>query len=333
MFNPSVCSGCVMKEDLFIRQNRSKWDSYAEKLGVFSSMSAEELANCYQDVLTDLAYAQTQFPDSRIVFFLNGLAKDLHQRVYSPRYYSVKQFVNLFTYEIPNIVVKARKELLMSFVLFSAFVIAGVIFSIRDEEFVVSILGEDYVDMTLKNIAVGKPTDVYSGGGMAESFLRIMDNNVKVSFKMYASGILPIIGPLYFIKSNGLMLGAFQTLFFLHDAGLQSMTAIWIHGAFEISSLIIAAGAAFAMGKGWVFPGTYSRLESLKQSGLDSVKILASTVPLFVVAAFFEGFVTRQVQYPLAVKLFLIFGSFSFIIFYYVVLPYKLYRKQKSMQK
>lgn len=317
-----------MKETVFIRQNMKKWLVIEDKID--GHCNAEDLSNAYQEVLSDLAFARTQYPDSRIVYYLNSMAKKMHQKVYAPRVFGPKQLVRLLTYEVPNVVVWARKELLLSLALFLAFTFAGVVFSLQNENFIVETLGSEYVDMTLRNIANGEPTAVYSTGGPLDSFIEIMLNNLMVTFKMYGSGILPIIGPLFFIKSNGLMLGAFQTLFFLHNTGFQSMTAIWIHGAFEISSLIIAGGASFTLGKGWIFPGTYSRRESVKRSGLASVKILASTVPLFIVAAFFEGFVTRQVQYPLVFKLFLIFGSFSFIIFYYVVVPYKLYRKQKS---
>lgn len=321
-----------MKEGIFIRKNKEKWQHYEECLHSFKgSMSAEELATSYQEVLSDLAYAQTQFPNSRIVYYLNTMSKELHEKVYAPRVNTFQHFMRMLTEEIPGIVARARFELLLSLVLFSAFVLAGVIFSVRDEGYITEVLGERYVEMTLQNIAAGKPTDVYSGGSMLGSFLSIMENNLWVTFKMYGCGVLPFIGPLLFIKPNGLMLGCFQSLFFLHGVGFQSMTAIWIHGAFEISSLVIAAGAAFRLSRGWVFPGTYPRAVAFRRTGMESIKILASVVPLFIVAAFFEGFITRQVQYPLIVKLLLIFGSFSFIIFYYVVMPYRYYRKYIKM--
>lgn len=320
-----------MKEDAFIRNNIKKWQHIEDSLGVFKSVKAEELSTFYQEVLSDLAYAQTQFPESRIVFYLNSIAKKLHQRVYASRVDSFRRIVKMFTEEIPCIVYNARYEILLSLVLFSAFVVAAVIFSVRDEEYISSVLGNSYVKMTLDNIAAGKPTDVYSGGPMMGSFLRIMENNLWVTFKMYAHGIVPVVGPLIYIKANGLMLGCFQSIFFLHGVGFQSMTAIWIHGAFEISSLVIAAGASFRLSRGWIFPGSYPRAVAFRRTGMESIKILASLIPLFVVAAFFEGFITRQVQYPLVVKLFFIFGSFSFIIFYYVVMPYR-NRKQKSVR-
>lgn len=319
-----------MREDIFIRQNREKWEGYEKKLGITSSLKAEEVSTIYQEVLTDLAFAQSQFPESRIVHYLNGLSKKYHQKVYAPRVFSLRQFVKLVSQDVPGVIVEARRELLLALVLFMGFVVAAVIFSVRDENYCVEILGGRYVDMTLENIANGRPTDVYNNDGEAESFVWILFNNFRVSMRMYASGIIPLVGPLYFIKANGLMVGAFQTLFFLHGAGFVSMTAIWIHGAFEISALVIAAGSAIALGKGWVFPGSYTRIQALKASGLRSVKIFASTLPLTFVAAFFEGFLTRQTQLPLALKLAVIFGCFGFVVFYYVALPYKIYRNQKQ---
>ncbi len=314
-----------MKEEAFIRNNIKKWKRFRD----MGSLKAEELATSYQEVLSDLAFAQTQFPNSRVVYFLNTVAKDLHQKVYAPRVNTFRKFIRMLTDEVPAIVAQARYELLLALVIFVAFIIAGVIFSLRDESYISEVLGPGYVEMTLENIAAGKPTDVYSGGDMFDSFQRIMLNNLWVTFKMYGMGVLPFVGPLKFLHSNGIMLGCFQSIFFLHGVGFQSMTAIWIHGAFEISSLVIAAGAAFRLSRGWVFPGSYPRLVAFRKTGMESIKILASVLPLFVVAAFFEGFITRQVQYPLVVKLLLIFGSFSFIVFYYVLIPYKVYKKQK----
>ena len=107
------------------------------------------------------------------------------------------------------------------------------------------------------------------------------------------------------------------------------MSAIWIHGALEIPSSIISGAASLALGMGWVFPGTLSRKEALKRSGLRSVKIILSVLPITIFAAFLESFATRHTEWPLFVKLFIIGGSLAFVIFYYIYLPHKI-RKRKE---
>jgi uncharacterized membrane protein SpoIIM required for sporulation len=46
------------------------------------------------------------------------------------------------------------------------------------------------------------------------------------------------------------------------------------------------------------------------------------TVPLFCVAGFIESFMTRHTEWPDAIRLTIILLSATFIIYYYVVLPY-----------
>ena len=83
----------------------------------------------------------------------------------------------------------------------------------------------------------------------------------------------------------------------------------------------MAGAAGLALGNGWLFPGTYSRLESFRRSAKKGVKIVIGTVPVFVMAGFIEGFVTRHTELPDLLRLGFILLSLSFIIFYYIYLP------------
>ena len=59
------------------------------------------------------------------------------------------------------------------------------------------------------------------------------------------------------------MLGSFQWWFKAKGLLLTSILAVWIHGAFEISAIVIAGGAGITLGNGILFPGTYTRVQSL----------------------------------------------------------------------
>ena len=124
------------------------------------------------------------------------------------------------------------------------------------------------------------------------------------------------------------MLGEFQSLFFLHGVGLESMLSIWMHGAFEIPAIIIAGAAGLTLGKGWVLPGTFSRMEALKKSGIKSINILLSTTPILIIAAFFESYITRHTEWNDLLRLTIILLLFGFIIFYYGYIPFFMKKKQ-----
>jgi len=143
-------------------------------------------------------------------------------------------------------------------------------------------------------------------------------------------GIASSFGTGYILFQNGIMLGAFQYFFHTHDLLLTSALSIWIHGTLEISAIIIAGAAGIIMGNSILFPGTYSRLDSFKHGARKGLKLIIGLVPIFIVAGFLEGVVTRQTQWPSYLKLFIIILSALFIIFYFVIYPIYLKRKHAT---
>jgi uncharacterized membrane protein SpoIIM required for sporulation len=143
-------------------------------------------------------------------------------------------------------------------------------------------------------------------------------------------GIAFSAGSGYMLFTNGVMLGAFQYFFHLHGLLLRSALTIWIHGTLEISAIILAGGCGLALGNSILFPKTYSRLYALKNATANGIKIIMSLFPVFITAAFLESFVTRHTEMPLLLSLFIIGTSLSFIVYYYIYLPQKLYRKTNA---
>ena len=299
-----------MTEVTFIRRNIEKWKETEKVVEQAAGLSPDQLADVYTDLTADLAFAQTHFPTSRITIYLNNLASALHNEIYRNKREKWSRIITFW-----------RRELLTSFIIFIVSVLIGVISAANDPNFVRLILGNGYVDMTLDNIANGEPMAVYNGSDEVPMFLGITLNNVMVSFNCFAMGLLTSFGTGYMLLRNGIMIGAFQTFFYQHDLLWESSLAIWLHGTLEIWAIIVAGAAGLALGNGWLFPGTYSRLESFRRGAKKGVKIVIGTVPVFVMAGFIEGFVTRHTELPDLLRLGFILLSLSFIIFYYIYLP------------
>lgn len=96
---------------------------------------------------------------------------------------------------------------------------------------------------------------------------------------------------------------------------------VWVHRSLEIPAIIISGAAGMIIGNGILFPGSLSRIESLKKNTLNSLVLIAGIVPVFIVAGFLEGYVTRITTMPLWMNLMVIFVNFSYIIIMYVLLP------------
>jgi len=110
---------------------------------------------------------------------------------------------------------------------------------------------------------------------------------------------------------------------------LTSFLAIWTHGTLEISAIIIAGAAGLVLGNSFLFPGTHTRIHSLVRGARRALKICVGLVPVFIVAAFLEGFVTRHTEMPLVLNIFILVASLVFVIGYFVVYPIVLEVREK----
>lgn len=309
-----------MREALFVKQNSEKWKGYE----TMQTKSPDELADRFIDITNDLAYANTFYAGSKTEAYLHGLASVLHQSIYKNKKESRNRFVNFWSIELPELFYTYRLQLRYSLMFFVIFAVIGALSAKYDDTFLRLILGDQYVNMTNDNIAKGDPFAVYKQEGEGKMFLMIALNNSYVSLVMFVSGIFLSLGTLFYMLQNGIMIGSFEYYFFSKGLGVESILVIWIHGTLEISAIIIAGAAGLILGNGILFPKTHTRFNSFKKSAKDGTKIALGLIPIILVAAFFEGYITRHTDMPLWLSLSILGGSLFFIIWYVILYPRKL---------
>lgn len=320
-----------MKEVAFIKQNKSKWLEFEQLLASDHPQNPDEMASLYIHLLNDLSFAQTYYPKSRTTDYLNFLVSQIYRKIYKTKRLERNRLWKFFKTDVPLLIHKYRKTMWFAFVMFLFFTILGAVSAKYDDTFVRLILGDGYVNMTLENIEKGDPMAVYKSGGRIGSFIGITVNNIYVALRAFIFGVLAGVPTFYIAMSNGIMIGAFQYFFYEHDVFAESLQGIWLHGAMEIFSIIVATAAGFVVAASILFPGTYSRFTSFQKGFKESLYIILSTIPFFVAAGFIEGFVTRlSGSMPLSVNLVIILGSFSFIFFYYMVYPFMVAKKSEK---
>ena len=312
-----------MREGLFLKRNIEKWKQYqAEEV-----TDPDEKAHRFTELVNDLGYSKTFYPQSKVTAYLNGLASRIYLSIYQNKKEESSRIIRFWKTELPLIVRKHHRQLLYSFIIFTFFGIMSAFSAAHDETFVRGVLGDFYVDMTEDNIASGDPFGVYKNGSEVDMFFAIALNNIKVSFLCFVAGFLLSIGTVWLLFKNGVMVGAFQYFFFAKGLGWASVLVIWIHGTLEISAIIISGGAGLILGNSILFPGTHKRMDSLKEGGKDGIKIMIGLVPIFIVAAFLEGYVTRHTSMPVWASAGILAVSASFIIWYFIIYPILLERK------
>jgi len=314
-----------MREAVFLRQNEARWKQYEQR-----GATPEELAARFMALTDDLAYAQTFYPGSPTTHYLNDLTARQHQALYKNKPESTGRFLDFWRHELPLLVSRHHRPLAVSLTLFLLFTCIGALSAAYDESFVRVVLGDAYVNRTLENIERGDPMAVYKGMDETPMFLAITLNNIYVALTAYALGATLGLGTVWALFRNGVMLGSFQYFFYQKGVLLPSLLTIWIHGTLEISAIVLAGGAGLVMARGMLFPGTYSRADSFRQAARDGLKLAIGLVPIFIVAGFLEGFVTRHTGMPLLVSLLIIGSSAAFIIWYFIVYPRRLAARSAS---
>ncbi|MEO9022170.1 MAG: stage II sporulation protein M [Ginsengibacter sp.] len=327
-----------MREARFIKKNVDKWNQYQYE----ETRDPDEMAERFVTLLDDLSYSKTFYPKSKVTRWINGIAGNIYQSIYQNKKQNLSRFFLFWKYGLPLLFRKYHKVFLFTFLLFASFVAIGVISSATDPDYCRNFFNHKvqagYYDQTIASIQRGDPFGVYKDDNPFSMFVRIAYNNISIAFRTVIFGVLFGIGTALFMWTNGVMLGCFQYLFFSQGLGWQSVLVIWIHGTIEISSIVIASCAGFILGTGWLFPGTYTRKESFLRAAKDAMKICISLIPFFLVAAFFESYITHlmsntfqqnstDIGLPVPFSIMILAGSFFLILWYFVLYPVRLHRE------
>lgn len=318
-----------MKESQFIKENAQKWAPLEKSLRTLqrrkssNSSSLAHLGEDYMNLTDDLSYAQTFYKRRSIRLYLNTLASDFYRLVFKHSKSSEENsIVRFWTKDIPSIMYHSRKAYLISFIIFVSAMIIGAFSLSQNASFANEILSEGYVKMTDENIEKGDPMAVYKHEDSWDMFKGIALNNLKVMTFAFLLGLFFGIGTIGALMSNGVMLGVFQYYFYQKGLLWVSFLTIWQHGTVEISCIIIGGGAGLMLGSGYLFPGNYSRLHSLRLQFYKGMKVAIAIMPFIIFAAFVEAYITRHDDMDQVVRLIFILVNAAVIFGYFVYYPY-----------
>lgn len=332
-----------MKETQFINQNKEKWRKF-ENAYKANSHNPDELSNLFVEITEDLSYARTHYPKRTVRVYLNNLAQDVFTSLYRIRNKPFSRFVSFWTKSLPLEAYRMRKDMLLALIIFVLGAGIGVISMADDIEYAKVILGEGYVEMTDQHIEQyvtalengkdpGSPLQVYGDSDAWPMFSQIFFNNIKVGFFMFILGLVFGIGTLILLVSNSIMVGTFQSYFYFKGLVIKkallytTFLTIWIHGAFEISAIVLSAACGFTLGRSIMFPKTMTRLQSLQHGAKRGLKVFIGLAVFIFLAAILESWVTRQYLMPDWVKLMIILVSFAIMFFVFVFIPFMVARK------
>jgi uncharacterized membrane protein SpoIIM required for sporulation len=312
-----------MRETNFIKQKKDKWIELERTIQQVNP-DPDKLNELFVQITDDLSYSRTFYPNRSVRVYLNGLAQQIFYSIYKNKKSSGGKLMAFWTHDLPRIMYESRWELFLGMLLFWVPFIIGCLSGSmgEEEEFARQLLGDDYIDLTIANIQSGDPMAIYKDQSRITMFLTIYLNNLMVCLRYFMFGALFTIGSIVELVFFGLYVGSFQFFFYEQGELLAAVLGVWTHGSLEIPAAILAGVAGIVMGKGLVFPGTYSRLQAFLISARKGIKIMIGTLPLVLAAAFIESYITRLTDTPDILRAsFIMFNLFA-VLFYFVLLPY-----------
>jgi Uncharacterized membrane protein len=316
-----------MKEFRFKQTHSESWIKIENALKKTEKLTPDEMAEYYITLSDDYAYAQTYYPGSPLNTYLGNLITQIHINLYKNKKQETS-FIAFWKYKYPTIVYNSRKEIFFSILILIVGTLVGWYSSIFDPNFKITILGEEYIYTTMQNIAKHAPMAIYKTGTGTLSFLGITFNNIKVALLAFVGGASFGYFTLTVVFFNAVMLGTFLAIFKEMNILNEAISIIFIHGTLEIFSITIAAAAGFIIAQSLLFPQSLKRLESFKLGVQRGGRLCFGVLPLFVIAGFLEGYITRLTQMPYIFRYAIIGISIAIIIFYFLWYPFYLNKKQ-----
>jgi uncharacterized membrane protein SpoIIM required for sporulation len=294
-----------MISNRWIEQRQGLWQRLdgllhqAETSGLQSLAGDElrELGLLYRQAAQDLSAVRADRGSRTQEEYLNLLLARAHNRIYSGRKLEPRDVWRFFAVDYPRLFRRMFPYVAVAVAIFLAGAALGALLTFSRPSFMRLYLGPGMIttiehhEMWTKSIVSVKP--------LAAS--RIMTNNISVTFMAFAYGMTAGLMTIWLLFNNGLQIGVIAIACAQAHMSLDLWSFVAAHGSLELPSIFIAGGAGLRLATGMLFPGIYTRRDALKRAAVESIRLLAGTVPLLIIAGSLEGFLSPS-DAPKAVK-------------------------------
>ena len=255
-----------------------------------NAQELNRLGYLYRRVTSDLAVARRDFPQDRCVLYLNELVSRAHSTVYQTSPLKRGSLIEFLRFGFPTVFRENLYFIGASFLMFALAFAGAYVSALTSPEYAENLVSEGYVTH-IKELKDGKWNNTSAEyRNLFASF--VMTNNIRVAFMAFAWGIMFMVGTVYIIVYNGLLIGAVAGLCHVHGVALALWSFVSPHGYIELTTIFIAGGAGMKLGYSLIAPTTLTRKQTLVNAAKTAIKLLGGCVFLLVIAGIIEGFVS-----------------------------------------
>jgi uncharacterized membrane protein SpoIIM required for sporulation len=276
----------------------------------------------YRAACADLALAYAYQLPQNTVQYLHRLVGRSHNQLYRSRKFEWRKWAEMLLFEVPQTIFHDRCVQVMFCVFWGLFILSAWLAYSKAAwpDFAEQVLSAENIqnlEEMYKNPISGRDGD--TDMMMAGFYQR---HNTSIGLQCFAWGLLVIPGMLV-TMFNAITLGASFGYMARPDVveGENFFHFVTAHGPFELTAIVLSAGAGLRLGLSWMMPGGLTRGSALVKAGRDVMPVMGAAMVMFFMAALIEGFLSPSAA-PYWLKVLVAIVSSSLLAFYFVVLGF-----------
>jgi uncharacterized membrane protein SpoIIM required for sporulation len=285
-----------MNQQSFTDLNASRWRETELLVEMLEqgrgSSDAARLPALFRQLCSDMALAQHRMYGARLCADLNDLVIRCRDQLARPQARARGGFARLVVQDFPRAVRREWRLFWLGMLLFFGPMILMTVAAYLEPRWIFTVIGPEEMEMMDGMYGPGE-TDEFIRGEFGSDFgmfgFYIM-NNVSIGLRCAGMGILAMVGSMFALGYQGVVLGAMTG--YVHYAGnLERFnTFVVSHAAFELTGIVICGVAGMILGQAILKPGASSRGAALTVAGRRALPLIYGGVLLIFAAAFIEGF-------------------------------------------
>lgn len=319
-----------MKVAELLKKRRQNWYELEQLCGqleerrrrAIGAVTISRFAQLYRAACADLALADAYQIPPNTVQYLHRLVGRAHNQFYRSREFDTRSWAKVLLSDVPQRIFNDRC-VQVAFVLFwGTFMLSAALASSSTvwPDFAEQVLSAEQIAQLEDNFA-----DPIQGRNatynpvMAGFYIR---HNTSIGLQCFAGGLLVIPG-LLMTLFNAVHLGASFGYMARPDVpeGINFFHFVTAHGPFEITAIVLSAGAGLRLGYSWICSQGMERFASLQKTAFETMPLMGAAMVMFVLAAIIEGFLSPSAA-PYGIKAALAVLSSGLLTGYFVLLGF-----------
>jgi uncharacterized membrane protein SpoIIM required for sporulation len=278
----------------------------------------------YRAACADLALAYAYQLPQNTVQYLHRLVGRAHNQLYRSRKFEWRKWTEMLLFDVPKLIFRDRCVQAMFCVFWGLFILAAWLAYSKQAwpEFAEMVLGQEMIEQLEEMYA--EPIDGSQRDGDMNMFMAgyYQNHNTGIGLQCFAWGLLVVPGMLV-TMFNAVILGSSFGYMARPDVpeGENFFHFVTAHGPFELTAIVLSAGAGLRLGLSWIMPGELSRGSALRKAGREVMPVVGAAIVMFFAAALIEGFLSPSAA-PYWVKVLVAILSSSLLTFYFIVLGF-----------